>query len=312
MPNETNVFLAQQESHILSYRMNYNNDRGYQISVISHFANDPSDPRVISIRETLHQIPQFNSEETVYVPFAYNTADEEHLLFSFLVKNQDAAENVSRLEIMLTLHTNGLNPEEEFLFNVTFGKRLDLSTATHSSPTDESTTAVPVFTTPESTHTEPISTENESTPFMNCNNSLVDEIRSVSKAVQSVCETCTIDQGTTLIGTMIPIICIACFLIATNLILTICLCYSVRHIMAAVNSNSKTIQHLGLEGTNDNQRPQMDKRLPANGSRGKTQSGPWPSSRDIHMMPTFVHLMQRGVEESSEYNSMSGASSVFL
>jgi len=172
------ILLGPRESTILAFQFNDNSERVYHISTTSYFINSSSNTDGINVQNILHYIPPYNSEEMVYIPFAYNTANisnEVHLLVSFFVRNNAAAETLSRLEIWFHLEATATRPPHDYVFNVTFGKE----PGTPLPATDDSSPAPP----------------------QNC----VASIQDLTDVVENACETCSVDRSSTIIGVLVTV-----------------------------------------------------------------------------------------------------------
>ena len=318
----TDICLAKHESKILTFAKNDSVERRYRIRAISYFINSSnSGVDTIDIDDIGHISP-YDSDERVYIPFASKTINKMHLLVAFLVRNNVAAANISRLEISFLLRAGGTNtPEENFVFNVTFVQDLNLiscpsstpplpvpttadvstspipvptATADVSTTIDVSTPSTPILTT-ANLYTSPTPTPTTADATMNCSE-IINEIRTVGSAVEEVCETSPIDQGSTVFGILLPLVVFIGLLQVAALVVMV-------HLWCRVsNSNldrriKEQVEHIIA---ND-----YEKTSPASAVRRNNQSGPMHGSKDIRTMPMLASLMQSRGEDTSAYNSNS-------
>ena len=322
IPNATDILLAWRESKILTYAKNKGVLRDTSVEVTSYFVNNSSSSvdtiNTDHIDRCLRILPYDSSyEKRVYIPFANVTSNMEHFVVSFFVRNNEATVNISRLEILFVLETNGIEQEENFVFNITFVKDLpylstDVSTSLIPVPTtidvstptailttaDASTSQIPVPTTMD-VYTPPTPTPTTagvstlpipiSTPAMNCSE-IINEIRTVGSAVEEVCETSPIDQGSTVFGILLPLVAFIGLLQVAALVVMV-------HLWCRVSNSNldrRIKEHVEHTIANDSRRI-----LPASAGMRGNRLGPWPEREDIDKMPTIANFMPGGSEESS-------------
>ena len=312
----TDISLGPHESTILTFSKNNAVQRRYVIRVTSYSANNSNSSNTIDIDDIFRHVPPYDSDE-IYVPFSYVTNNAERLLVSFFVRNNMAAENISRLVILFCLRAGGPNiPNEEFMFDVTFDQERDptlcptndVSASSISVPMmeDVSSPPAPVHTatvdisTPPSMPVPTATVDDVSTLAMNCSDLINDIQTAVDSAVEKVCETSTIDQGSSIFG--IPVHIIDVLLQVVTLVFVVLLWR---------RGNSSKLDHSitnGFEHSDTDDDSQGV--LPA---RRNNKRGVWPGN-ELSKMPTIANFMreERRADETSAYNSRSTSGSSVL